>query len=196
MLAAPATGCRSERFRGAGSVAFELSPLVAFKTNRKADPSTKMFRRLCAATFNASHHVHPLELPMNKQPILAGLLAAVFVALPGAFAQKTNGSTKPVVSHADAHLANLSTKLTLTPDEKGKIKPILDSESARIDALKMDKSLSDVNRKAKIKPIRDDSDKQIRAVLTPAQQKIYDAMSKKAESGGTKKAGGKKKAAA
>jgi protein CpxP len=133
---------------------------------------------------------------MKKQLILAGLLAALFVTLPGTFGQQTNGSTKPVVSHADAHLANLSTKLTLTPDEKGKIKPILDNESSKIDALKMDKSLSDVNRKAKIKPIRDDADKQIRAVLTPAQQKIYDSMSKKAESGGTKKAAGKKAAPA
>jgi periplasmic protein CpxP/Spy len=133
---------------------------------------------------------------LKKQPILAGLLAAFFVTLPGAFAQKTNGSTKPVVSHADSHLANLTAKLTLTPDEKGKIKPILDNESAKIDALKMDKSLSPVNRKAKIEPIRDDADKQIRAVLTPAQQKVYDLMSKKAESGGTKKPGGKKAAPA
>jgi periplasmic protein CpxP/Spy len=146
--------------------------------------------------FKASHHVHPLETPMKTQRILASLLATIFVTLSGAHAQKPNGSTKPVVSHADAHLATLSTKLTLTPDEKGKIKPILDNESAKIDALKMDKSLSDVNRKAKIEPIRDDADKQIRAVLTPAQQKIYDSMSKKAESGGTKKPGGKKSAPA
>ncbi|HZL27564.1 MAG TPA: hypothetical protein VFC39_13645 [Acidobacteriaceae bacterium] len=133
---------------------------------------------------------------MKKQHILAGLLAAFFATLPGALAQKTNGSTKPVVSHEDAHLANLTAKLTLTPDEKGKIKPILHNESAKIDALKMDKSLSEANRKAKIEPLRDDADKQIRAVLTPAQQKIYDSMSKKAESGGTKKPGGKKAAAA
>jgi hypothetical protein len=133
---------------------------------------------------------------MKQERIFAGLLAAFLVTVPGAFAQQTKGSTKPVVSHADAHLANLTARLTLTPDEKGKIKPILDSESAKIDALKMDRSLSTVNRKAKIAPIRDDADKQIRAVLTPAQQKIYDSMSKKAESGGTKKPGGKKSAAA
>jgi Spy/CpxP family protein refolding chaperone len=133
---------------------------------------------------------------MKKQHILAGLLAAFFVTLPGALAQKTNGSAKPVVSHAGAHLANLTARLTLTPDEKNKIKPILDNESAKIDALKMDKSLSPASRKAKIEPIRDDADKQIRAMLTPAQQKVYDSMSKKAESGGTKKPGGKKTAAA
>jgi Spy/CpxP family protein refolding chaperone len=137
-----------------------------------------------------------MEIPMKNQRILAGFLAALFVTLPGAVAQQTNGSTKPVVSHADAHLANLTTKLSLTPEEKGKIKPILDSESAKIDALKMDRSLSSDNRKAKIEPIRDDADKQIRAMLTPAQQKTYDSMSKKAESGGTKKPGGKKSAPA
>ncbi len=139
---------------------------------------------------------------MKKQHILAGFLAAIFVTLcgsvtlPRALAQQTNGSTKPVVSHADAHLANLTTKLSLTSDEKGKIKPILDNESAKIDALKMDKSLTPVSRKAKIDPIRDDADKQIRAMLAPAQQKTFDSMSKKAESGGTKKPGGKKSAPA
>jgi hypothetical protein len=132
---------------------------------------------------------------MKKQRILAGLFTAIFVTLPGAIAQQTNGSTKPVVSHAAAHLANLTTRLSLTPDEKNKIKPILDNESSKVDAIKMDKSLSPVNRKAKIEPIRDDADKQIRTVLTPAQQKIYDSMSKKQESGGTKKPGGKKPAA-
>ena len=134
--------------------------------------------------------------PMKNERILAGLLAVLFVTLPGALAQQNNGSTKPVVSHAAAHLANLTTRLTLTPDEKGKIKPILDNESTKIDAVKMDKTLSPDNRKAKIEPIRDDADKQIRGVLTPAQQKIYDSMSKKQESGGTKKPGGKKTAAA
>jgi len=133
---------------------------------------------------------------MKKQRILASLLAVLFVTLPTALAQQTNGSTKPVVSHAAAHLANLTTRLTLTPDEKTKIKPILDNESTKVDAIKMDKSLSPINRKAKIEPIRDDADKQIRAVLTPAQQKIYDSMSKKQESGGTKKPGGKKAASA
>ena len=126
---------------------------------------------------------------MKKQSISAALLALFLLALPVTLAQKPG---KPVVSHADAHLATLTNRLTLTPDEKGKIKPILDNESAKIDALKMDKSLSDINRKAKVEPIRDDADKQIRAVLTPAQQKIYDSMSKKAESGKTKKPAGKK----
>jgi Spy/CpxP family protein refolding chaperone len=130
---------------------------------------------------------------MKKQCMLAALVVAFLVTAPGGLAQKPSGNAKPV-SHADAHLATLSTKLTLTPDQKSKIKPILDGESAKIDTVKMDKTLSDVNRKAKIKPIRDDADKQIRTVLTPDQQKIYDGMSKKAESGGQKKPGGKKPA--
>lgn len=133
---------------------------------------------------------------MKTLRLSVALLAVIFVTLPGTLAQKTNGSTKPVVSHATAHLATLTAKLSLTPDEKGKVKPILDSESAKIDVLKMNRSLSPDSRKAKIEPIRDDADKQIRAILTPAQQKIYDTMSKKAESGGTKKLGGKKSASA
>jgi|GEM_PF-2407697 len=134
---------------------------------------------------------------MKKQYVLAALLVGLALA-PSGFAQKkskASGASKSS-AHADAKLADLTTKLTLTDEEKAKIKPILDDESAKIHVVKMDKSLSDDDKKAKTKPIREDATKQIRAVLTPQQATIYDTIAKKGGKDGEKKHGGKKSAAA
>lgn len=132
---------------------------------------------------------------MKKQLALAALLAATLAFAPSGFAQKkskASGATK-ASGHSDKELAELTTKLTLTDDEKAKIKPILDDEVAKLHTIKMDKALSDDDKKAKTKPVRDDANKQIRALLTPDQQKLFDAKGgEKAEKGEKK---GKKAAA-
>ncbi len=88
---------------------------------------------------------------------------------------------------AEADLANLTKTLTLTDDQQAKIKPILFDESAKIHATKAASKGSTDDSKAKNKVIREDANKQIRALLTPDQQKLFD---------GSKKEGGKKSAPA
>jgi hypothetical protein len=127
-------------------------------------------------------------------PVMLGLILAV----PPASAQdastpttatksaKSSKKTKASASSAkaDSELADLSTKLNLTDDEKAKIKPILDDETAKIHSIKMEKLGSKDDEKAKTKVIRDAANTQIRAMLTPDQQKLFDSDSKK----GSKKA--------
>ena len=131
---------------------------------------------------------------MKKQYVVVALLAILAIA-PSGFAQKKAKTSGAASAHADAELADLTTKLSLTDDEKAKIKPILDDEAAKIHAVKMDKTASDDDKKAKTKPIRDDASKQIRAALTPDQAKTYDTIAKKGGDG-EKKHGGKKATAA
>jgi Spy/CpxP family protein refolding chaperone len=95
--------------------------------------------------------------------------------------KKSGGAS---AAKADSDLADLDTRLTLTDDEKAKIKPILDDETAKIHAVEMAKTGSKDDEKAKTKVIRDAANTQIRAVLTPDQQKTFDSDSKK----GTRKA--------
>ena len=79
--------------------------------------------------------------------------------------------------------------MTLTDDQQAKIKPILADEATKIHATKGKKSDAAAtadDSKAKTKAIRDDANKQIRALLTPDQQKLFDASSKK--EGGKKSA--------
>ena len=128
-------------------------------------------------------------------PILLGLVLAVPYASSQDASTSSSTATKSTKSakktkasaasaKADTELADLSTKLNLTDDEKAKIKPILDDETAKIHAVKMQKLGSKDDEKAKTKVIRDAANTQIKAVLTPDQQKLFDGDSKK----GSKKA--------
>lgn len=127
-------------------------------------------------------------------PIMLGLILVVphasaqdaSSATPAATATtKATKTTKKAKSggasaaKADSELADLSTRLTLTDDEKARIKPILDDETAKIHAIKMAKTGNSDDQKAKTKVIRDAANTQIRAVLTPDQQKTFDSDSKK-----------------
>jgi Spy/CpxP family protein refolding chaperone len=137
---------------------------------------------------------------MKKLVVLSTLLLAM-VTVSSALAQapatatdasagKTGGkSGKSSGAHkssgrADAELADLSEKLNLTDNQKSKIKPILDDQTSKIHLLKKDSTLSKDDQKAKSKTIRDASSQNIRALLTPDQQKTFDGMPKK---GGKKK---------
>jgi Spy/CpxP family protein refolding chaperone len=82
-------------------------------------------------------------------------------------------------ARADAELASLTSSLNLTDEQKTKIKPILDDKQAKMHAVKKETTTPDDEKKAKDKSIRKDANEQIRAVLTPDQQKTFDASVKK-----------------
>jgi Spy/CpxP family protein refolding chaperone len=154
-------------------------------------------------------HLTKLEIDrMKKLLAIFPLLVAVSLAVPRASAQTpaaTPSATTPDAAaatatpkkgkstgvkkssgRADSELADLSTKLTLTDDQKAKIKPIIDDKEAKIHTVKMAKSTSPDDQKAQNKVIRENANTQIRALLTADQQKTFDEQSKK---------GGKKAAA-
>jgi len=97
---------------------------------------------------------------------------------------KSTGVAK-TAGRADSELADLSTKLTLTDDQKAKIKPIIDDKEAKIHVIKKSTTGSADDSKSKTEAIRTSANTQIRALLTPDQQKIFDS---------TEKKGGKKSA--
>jgi Spy/CpxP family protein refolding chaperone len=76
----------------------------------------------------------------------------------------------------DAQLGRLSQDLKLTDDQKAKIKPILEDQFKKGQALRQDTSLSSEDMHMKFREIRQNSSKQIRALLTADQQKKYDAL--------------------
>jgi Spy/CpxP family protein refolding chaperone len=101
--------------------------------------------------------------------------ASTTAAMPGKSTKGSKSSgVKKTSGRADSELADLSTKLTLTDDQKAKIKPILDDQTAKIHQVKMSKVGTSDDQKAKTKQIREDAATKIRALLTPDQQKLYD----------------------
>jgi hypothetical protein len=84
-------------------------------------------------------------------------------------------------------LAELTAKLSLTPDEVKVIEPIIESGRSQGKAIREDDSLSPQEKHAKMKGVMDSTRAQIRATLTADQQKIFDTLPVR---GGGKRQGG------
>jgi Spy/CpxP family protein refolding chaperone len=76
----------------------------------------------------------------------------------------------------DQHLQMLSEKLSLTDDQKAKLKPILQDQMQQMKAVHEDSSLSPEQKRAKAKSIHESFHEQINAVLTPEQQSKFKEM--------------------
>jgi Spy/CpxP family protein refolding chaperone len=70
----------------------------------------------------------------------------------------------------------LKDRLNLTDDQVTKIQGIMKDQMDKMTALRSDDSLSREDRRAKMMDLRKAAHDQIRAILTPDQQKIFDTM--------------------
>ena len=73
-------------------------------------------------------------------------------------------------------LAELTQKLSLTPEEQATVGGIIASARTQMKALRADDTLSKEDRRARAKAILEASRVQIRAALTPEQQAIFDTL--------------------
>jgi len=77
---------------------------------------------------------------------------------------------------ADQHLQMLSEKLSLSDDQKAKLKPVLQDQMQQMKAVREDSSLSEEQKRTKMKSIHESLHDQINAVLTPEQQAKFKQM--------------------
>jgi len=73
-------------------------------------------------------------------------------------------------------LAHLTKALDLTSDQQAKIKGILEDEQKQAQAIFQEGSGAQEDRRSKMMALRQQTSSQIRGVLTPDQQKKFDAM--------------------
>src|SRR5215469_18335545 len=93
--------------------------------------------------------------------VISALSIATFALLaPTSFAQKGAAMSK-----AQA----IAQQLNLTPQQKEKILPILVDEAPKVNAIKDDNSLSKIQKIQQIKAIHQQTDPQMKAILSPAQ---------------------------
>jgi len=87
-----------------------------------------------------------------------------------------------------AKLQAISQQLNLTPQQKAKILPILADEAPKVEAIKNDNSLSGFQKMKQIRAIHQQTDPQMKAILSPdqyqklqaiRQQTIREAMQKR-----------------
>lgn len=120
----------------------------------------------------------------SRFAMLALAVSAVTLA-PAVFAQdtapagaSTSQSSSPQHAAPDPQkqAARLTKRLGLSDDQSSKITTILQNQQQQLTAARGDSSLSKQDLHAKLRSIRQDTDSQINAVLTPAQQTQYASM--------------------
>jgi len=90
-------------------------------------------------------------------------------------------------------LQNLATKLELTDEQKVALRPILESESTSMCALRMNTTIAPEEQESQMVAIRDRFREQIKTILTPEQQTKLDAMRQEARAKLSEPAGQKRK---
>jgi hypothetical protein len=96
-----------------------------------------------------------LRLPVVGLCALVGLTAAVRGQAPDAAAQ----------------LETLAKQLELTPEQKGKLLPILKVEVPKVQAIKNDQSISGFQKLRQLRAIHNESAPQLEKILSPDQYK-------------------------
>jgi Spy/CpxP family protein refolding chaperone len=93
--------------------------------------------------------------------VTSALSVAIFaLPAPASFAQKSDAMSK-----AQA----IAQQLSLTPQQKEKILPILAAEAPKVQAIKNDNSLSKLQKVQQLKAIHQQTDSQMKAILSPEQ---------------------------
>jgi protein CpxP len=102
----------------------------------------------------------------------AALCSAAFVLLAStSYAQKSGA-----ISKAEA----ISQQLNLTPQQKIKILPILRDEVPKVNAIKNDNSLSNIQKMQQVRAIHQQTDPQMKAILSPEQYQKLKAIRQQA----------------
>lgn len=70
---------------------------------------------------------------------------------------------------AAQRFGQLATQLSLTPDQKAQLIPILVAEAPKVKAIKADTSLTKMQKFQQLKALHDQTDPQVKAILSPGQ---------------------------
>jgi phage gp16-like protein len=99
--------------------------------------------------------------------VTAALCSSVLVLASTSYAQK---------SGAMAKVEAISQQLDLTPQQKIKILPILREEAPKVQAIKNDNSLTRMQKAQQLRAIHQQTDPQMKAILTPEQYQKLQAI--------------------
>jgi hypothetical protein len=77
---------------------------------------------------------------------------------------------------ATEKLQRLAADLALTPQQKRQLIPILASEAPKVEAIRSDSSLSKIQKLEQLKAVHDQTDPQVKAILTPEQYQKLQAI--------------------
>jgi hypothetical protein len=93
------------------------------------------------------------------------VISAVSIAMLALLAQISFAQKAGAMSKAQA----MAQQLNLTPQQKEKVLPILAAEVPKVQAIKSDNSLSKMQKMQQLRAIHQQSDPQMKAILSPEQ---------------------------
>lgn len=127
-----------------------------------------------------------------KKLLLPAILCGVAIALsPALFAQSPSPSAGGRGGRGGGMTLEALTKaLTLTDDQQTKIKPILEDEHQKLQAVWQDTTVAQADKRSKMKDIHDAANTAIKALLTPDQQTKFDAFLAQQQQRGNRRGGG------
>lgn len=105
--------------------------------------------------------------------VLALASLHVSAQTPNQDTQAAEPATTPAPRTPDSIVDMLTTRLSLSDDQKAKIAPIIADRQEKMRAVMNDTSSRPRQRMRQAKGIREESDKQINAILTPDQRQTY-----------------------
>ena len=88
---------------------------------------------------------------------------------------------------AGSKLQAISEQLNLTPKQKAQVVPILAEEGPKVEAIKNNTSLSNLQKVQEIRAVHQQTDPQMKAILSPAQYEKLKAIRQQAIQGGFQK---------
>jgi Spy/CpxP family protein refolding chaperone len=115
---------------------------------------------------DAAKRIRRNNMNIYIRQIAAALCVAMFVLpVQTSFAQ-----------NKAAKLQAISQQLDLTPQQKAKVLPILADEAPKVEAIKNDNSLSKIQKVQQLRAIHQQTDPQMKAILSPAQYQKLQAI--------------------
>ena len=136
--------------------------------NRRADPIRLDFLR---------HDHHDFAIQTRETNMNNYVRLIVTTLCFGAFALLTSTSS---AQNRAAKVEAISQQLNLTPEQKAKVLPILREEGPKVQAIKNDNSLSRMQKAQAVKAIHQQTDPQMKAILSPEQYQKLQAIRRKA----------------
>lgn len=104
--------------------------------------------------------------------IVAALFFGAFLLLAtSSYAQNQGAMSK---------LESISAQLSLTPQQKAKVLPILADEAPKVEAIKNNDSLSGVQKMEQLRAVHQQTDPQMKAILSPEQYEKLKAIRQQA----------------
>jgi Spy/CpxP family protein refolding chaperone len=118
-----------------------------------------------------------------KKQIAVSMIVALFVCTFLVFALMSYAQDQAKAPAQSAKLQKLEAiakQLNLTPEQKTKLMPILKAEAPKIQAIKNNPSLGNLQKIEQIRAIHNETAPQIQAILTPQQYEQLQAIRRQA----------------